>query len=326
MYDLMFKCNPTRPEKSRNQMSQNFADRLAQSVKSKGNAVLVGIDPRPDQLPSHWIESFQGDVVRAVQEFGTEVVRTVAPLVPAVKFQMAFYEALGPTGMIALEATAKCARENGLLVIMDGKRNDIGSTAAAYATAYVGSPEGGPENSSPAWTSDALTINPYLGGEGITPFLQGCRHTGAGLFLLVRTSNPSAGEFQDLIADGKPVYRHVADRMMNWAEPFRGECGYSSLGAVVGATSPAQLAELRQVLRGIWILVPGYGAQGGTAADVAVAFDEQGLGAIVNNSRGITFAYQKSEFATRFGSNWQASVREATLTMIDDLARHTAKP
>jgi orotidine-5'-phosphate decarboxylase len=300
-------------------LTANFADRLAEAVKSKGNAVLVGVDPRPQQLPQGWVESFGGDVVRAVEEFGFEVLKSVAPLVPAVKFQMAFYEALGPTGLIALENTAKLARELGLLVIMDGKRNDIGSTAAAYATAYVGDPD---TRQLPAWTSDALTINPYLGSEGITPFLQGASRSGTGLFLLVRTSNPSAGEFQDLVAEGKPLYRHVADRMMGWAGPFTGDSGYSSLGAVVGATSPAQLAELRQILRGIWILVPGYGAQGGTAADVAVAFDENGLGAIVNNSRGITFAYQKSEYATRFGSQWQAAVREATVKMIDDLAAH----
>ena len=304
-------------------MPQLFGDRLAQAVQNKGNAALVGIDPRPDQLPQGWSARFGGDVVKAVEEFGKEVARTVAPLVPAVKFQMAFYEALGPAGLPALEATAQVARELGLLVIMDGKRNDIGSTAAAYAQAYVGSPEGGPNTSAPTWTSDALTINPYLGSEGITPFLQGTRHTGAGLFLLVRTSNPSAGEFQDLVADGKPIYRHVAERMLQWAGPFKGTSGYSSLGAVVGATSPAQLAELRKVLEGIWILVPGYGAQGGTAADVAVAFDDKGLGAIVNNSRGITFAYQKSEYATKFGSDWQACVREATVRMIADLAPHT---
>lgn len=307
-------------------MTQLFGDRLAQSVQSKGNAVLVGVDPRPEQLPKDWIYRFGGDVVKAVEAFGQEVLRMVAPLVPAVKFQMAFYEALGPAGLAALESSARLARELGLLVIMDGKRNDIGSTAAAYAAAYVGNPEGGSENSAATWTSDALTINPYLGSEGITPFLQGTRHTGAGLFLLVRTSNPSAGEFQDLVADGKPIYRHVAERMLQWARPFQGESGYSSLGAVVGATSPAQLAELRGVLKGVWILVPGYGAQGGTAADVAVAFDDKGLGAIVNNSRGITFAYQKSEYAARFGGDWQACVREATLRMIDDLAKYTVKP
>lgn len=303
--------------------STNFADRLADAVKLKGNSVLVGIDPRAQQLPIGWIDQFGGDIVRAVEEFGKAVLHTVASLVPAVKFQMAFFEALGPQGLVALENTAKLARELGLLVIMDGKRNDIGSTAAAYSAAYVGDPE---TRQMPVWTSDALTINPYLGSEGITPFLQGCSTSGTGLFLLVRTSNPSAGEFQDLVADGKPIYRHVADRMLGWAAPFTGNCGYSSLGAVVGATSPAQLAELRQVLKGIWILVPGYGAQGGTAADVAVAFDENGLGAIVNNSRGITFAYQKSEYATRFGSNWQLAVREATLRMIDDLGHHIARP
>lgn len=301
----------------------NFADRLATAVKSKGNSVLVGIDPRPQQLPLGWIDSFNGDVVRAVEEFSCVVLKTVAPLVPAVKFQMAFFEALGPSALLALENAAKVARDLGLLVIMDGKRNDIGSTAAAYSTAYVGDPE---TRQPPVWTSDALTINPYLGSEGITPFLQGCSRSGTGLFLLVRTSNPSAGEFQDLIAEGKPLYRHVADRMIGLAKPFQGSCGYSSLGAVVGATSPAQLAELRDVLKGIWILVPGYGAQGGTAADVAVAFDENGLGAIVNNSRGITFAYQKSEYAAKFGSEWHSAVREATLRMIEDLSKHVRKP
>lgn len=298
-------------------MPVNFGDRLAQAVRAKSNPVLVGIDPRPDMYPAGWIDRFHGDVIQATREFGQEVLRTVAPLVPAVKFQMAFYEALGPAGLLALEETAKTARELGLIVILDGKRNDIGSTAEAYAEAYVGSPKAA--HAAPVWTSDALTINPYLGSEGITPFLTSAAAAGTGLFLLVRTSNPSAGEFQDLIADGKPVYRHVAEKLVAWASPHKGESGYSPLGAVVGATSPAQLAELRGVLQGIWILVPGYGAQGGTAKDVAVAFDRNGLGAIVNNSRGITFAYRQPDFASRYGSNWQGAVREATQRMIDDL-------
>lgn len=298
-------------------MPLNFGDRLAQAVRAKNNAVLVGVDPRPDQFPAGWIDRFAGDVIAATREFGQEVLRTVAPLVPAVKFQMAFYETLGPAGLQALEDTARTARELGLIVILDGKRNDIGSTAEAYAEAYVGSPKAAQH--APVWTSDALTINPYLGSEGISPFLDGAVAAGTGLFLLVRTSNPSAGEFQDLVADGKPIYRHVADRLVQWAAPHAGTSGYSPLGAVVGATSPAQLAELRGVLKGIWILVPGYGAQGGTAKDVAVAFDENGLGAIVNNSRGITFAYRKPEYATKFGADWQAAVREATQRMIDDL-------
>lgn len=305
-------------------MPVNFGDRLAQAVRAKSNPVLVGIDPRADQLPDGWIARFGGDVPRAFAEFGKEIVEIVAPLVPAVKFQMAFYEALGPVGMLALEETARAAREAGLIVIMDGKRNDIGSTAEAYASAYVGSPKTAGEG--PAWTSDALTINPYLGSEGITPFLKGAANAGTGLFLLVRTSNPSAGEFQDLISEGKPIYRHVADRMIHWAASSAGASGYGPLGAVVGATSPAQLAELRAVLKGIWILVPGYGAQGGTAADVAVAFDDDGLGAIVNNSRGITFAYQKPDYAARFGADWRAAVREATVRMIDDLSKHRLKP
>jgi orotidine-5'-phosphate decarboxylase len=302
-------------------MPLNFGDRLAQAVVDKRTPVLVGIDPRPDQFPAGWIDSFAGDVITATREFGQEVLRTVAPLVPAVKFQLAFYEALGPAGLHALEDTARTARELGLIVIFDGKRNDIGSTAEAYTDAYVGKPKSG--DPSPVWTSDALTINPYLGSEGISPFLNGAAAAGTGLFLLVRTSNPSAGEFQDLVADGKPIYRHVADRLVEWAKPYLGQSGYSPLGAVVGATSPAQLAELRKVLVGTWILVPGYGAQGGTAKDVAVAFDENGLGAIVNNSRGITFAYRNPEYASKFGADWQGAVREATLRMIDNLRRVT---
>lgn len=237
---------------------------------------------------------------------------------PAVKFQAAFYEAHGPEGMAALHRNAAEARRRGLFVIIDGKRNDIGSTAEAYAAAYLGRTDG--ERS---WEADALTINPYLGSDGIAPFTKVADAEGRGLFVLVRTSNPSSGEFQELICEGRPLYRHVADRLAAWAEPLRGESGYSLLGAVVGATYPEQVAELRAALPGVLFLIPGYGAQGGSAKDVAAGCDPDGLGVLVNSSRGIIFAYEKPDLLDRAGDDWRGAVALAARDMIDDLARHT---
>jgi orotidine-5'-phosphate decarboxylase len=303
----------------------HFADRLIAAVRRVRNAVLVGIDPRPEHLPPGFLNRFPGDrpgVAAALEAFGRGVVDVVAPLVPAVKFQTAFYEAYGPEGVAALHATAQHARRAGLIVLIDGKRNDIGSTAEAYARAYLGRVPVG-ERSEPSWEADALTVNPYLGSDGIAPFVEVAAREDKGLFVLVRTSNPSAGEFQDLVADGGPLYRHVAARLAEWAAPQRGEAGYSLVGAVVGATYPEQLAELRAALPGVLFLVPGYGAQGGSARDVAAAFDAQGLGAIINSSRGVAFAYQRVDLRARFGPDWQAAIAQAVREMSDDLAAHT---
>ncbi len=268
----------------------------------------------------------RADVARALGLFSGELLEVVGSLVPVVKFQAAFYERYGPEGYAALSTAAKKAQEMGLIVILDAKRNDIGSTAEAYAQAYLGgdTPDGqGGEGRESAWGADSLTINAYLGRDGVEPFLRVAREHGRGVFVLVRTSNPSAGEFQDLIAAGRPLYRHVAERVVEWAAPDRGESGYSLTGAVVGATYPEQLAELREAMPGVIFLVPGYGAQGGTATDVAPAFDEQGLGAVVNSSRGITFAFEKPEYRDRFGGDWQRAVEEAIRSMAEDLAANT---
>jgi len=301
-------------------------DRLFAQIRRVGNPVVVGIDPRPEEMPAGFLEQFPGTyegVGDALKRFGCDVVDVVAPLVATVKFQAAFYEAYGPSGIAALHATVEYAHEKGLVVIFDGKRNDIGSTAEAYARGYLGKvPTGGAFG--PSWHADALTVNPYFGTDGITPFIKVAAREQKGLFVLVRTSNASAGEFQDLIADGKPVYRHVASRLMQWAQPHCGAEGYSLVGAVVGATYPAQLAELRSTLPGVLFLVPGYGTQGARAVDVAPAFDENGLGAVVNNSRGITFAYERPSYHGRFGSNWQDAIAQATRDMIDDLAANTS--
>ncbi len=303
----------------------NFADRLNQLIAKVGNPVCVGIDPRPEDLPPGMLDAFSADragVAEALRVFGCGVVDVVAPLVPVVKFQAAFYEAYGPEGVGALHATAAYAQEKGLIVLLDGKRNDIGSTAEAYARAYLGKVPIGGKFEAP-WQADALTVNGYLGSDGIAPFIKVAARENKGIFVLVRTSNASAGDFQDLIADGKRIYRHVAERLVGWAAPHRGESGYSLAGAVVGATYPDQLAELREVMPGIPFLVPGYGTQGGSACDVAAAFDANGFGALINNSRGITFAYNRPAARSQFGDDWQAAIEQAVHDMIADLAAHT---
>jgi len=302
-----------------------FADRVVQAVRRKGNPVIVGIDPRPEELPPGFLDRFPGTragVAEAVREFGREVVDVVAPLVPLIKFQSAFYEAYGPEGVAALKDTIDHARSRDVLVIFDGKRNDIGSTAEAYARAYLGRTlvGGGFE---PSWDVDSMTINPYLGGDGIDPFVKVAARERKGLFVLVRTSNASAREFQDLVCDGLPVYRHVARRLKEWGKGRQGAEGYNLVGAVVGATYPSELAELRAELPGVLFLVPGYGAQGGTATDIAAGFDENGQGALVNSSRGITFAYNQAAYRGEPGTDWRRAIERAVHAMADDLAQNT---
>ena len=204
--------------------------------------MLVGIDPRPEELPAGFLDRFPDDrpgVAAALRTFGCEVIDVVATLVPAVKFQSAFYEAYGPEGLAALHATVEYAKQKDLIVIFDGKRNDIGSTAEAYARAYLGKvPVGGAFE--PSWHADAMTVNPYLGTDGVLPFVKIAAREQKGVFVLVRTSNASAGEFQDLVANGRPIYRHVAAKLMNWAAGHQGQSGYSLVGAVVGATYPGR--------------------------------------------------------------------------------------
>ena len=299
----------------------NFADKLAEAVKRCGNPVLVGLDPRWEQLPESLRQETGGDFLlqRAIayRKFCCAVIDVVAPLVPAVKPQAAFFEQLGPFGMANLAGVIVHAHERELLVILDGKRNDIGSTATAYAEGYLG------DHDVSAWGADALTVSPYLGDDSLTPFIDICKQRETGIFVLVKTSNPGGKTFQDLVCDGRPLYRHVADHVEKLAKATVGDCGYGSVGAVVGATYPEQLAELRAAMPHTWFLVPGFGAQGGSAADVAPAFDANGLGAIVNNSRGIIFAHARKEYAQFGESRWQEAVEAATREMIDELRGST---
>lgn len=298
----------------------HFADRLIAAIRAKRTPVLVGLDPREESLPPGFVAGKGPDAVaRAYFAFCRDVIDVVAPLVPAVKPQAAFFEQLGPPGCAALAETIKYAEHQGLLVILDGKRNDIGTTAQAYADAYLG------PRSQSAWCADALTVSPYLGDDSITPFVSVAKERGAGIFVLVKTSNPGGGRFQDLQADGLPMYRHVAAFVEDLSANSRGEQGYGIVGAVAGATYPAQLAELRQAMPSTLLLIPGYGAQGGTAKDCAAAFDDRGLGAIVNNSRGIIFAHARSPYRERFSADrWQEAVESATRDMIAELNAETS--
>lgn len=271
-----------------------FADRVLAAVNKKQSALVVGIDPALERLPASLLnEARRGGggtyaaAGRALSRFGIELLHAAAPYAVAIKPQLAYFERYGSYGLQALEEIVAAARAAGLLVIADGKRNDIGSTAEAYAAAYLG-------DDSPL-AVDALTVNAYLGSDGVEPFLQLCRKNGRGIFVLVKTSNPSSGQFQDLKLEDEPLYRHVARAVETWTQPV-GAGGYGVCGAVVGATYPRQLAELREAMPHAMFLVPGFGAQGGTADDVAAAFSpETGYGALINSSRAIMYAYEKKD-------------------------------
>ncbi len=299
----------------------HFADRLIAAIRRCRNPVLVGLDPRADSLPQGLLAEGMDDLQAAAdayRRFCCGVIDVVAPLVPIVKPQAAFFEELGPAGMLVLADVMRYARDRGLLVLLDGKRNDIGSTATAYAQGYLGAPPASP------WGADALTVSPYLGDDSLAPFVDVARQRGAGMFVLVKTSNPGGKVFQDLTADGQPLYQHVAALVEKLAIETQGDGGYGAVGAVTGATYPQQLSELRGMMPHSWFLVPGYGAQGGTARDVAGAFDAQGLGAIVNSSRAIIFAHSRKEYRGRFGdARWQEAVEAATRDMIAELGSET---
>ncbi len=297
-----------------------FGDRLAAVVRRARTPVCVGLDPRWDQLPESLTAALDAkhpkERAAAYVRFCRGVVDVVGSLVGVVKPQSAFFEQLGPAGMQALADVVNYARAAGLLVIIDAKRNDIGPTAEAYADGFLGVQS--------AWGGDALTVSPYLGDDSLTPFVDTAAQRSAGVFILVKTSNRGGGQFQDLSCQGRPLYLHVAEYVEQLAARDVGATGYGSVGAVVGATYPDQLAQLRSVMPHAWLLAPGYGSQGATSGDVAPAFDAQGLGAIVNNSRGIIFAHRRAEYADKFGGvRWQEAVAAATRDMIDQLRADT---
>lgn len=289
-------------------MNKAFMDRLAEAVVAKATPLVVGLDPRWKSLPQGFHQ--QGDSLEAkataYRDFCLGIIDVVAPLAVAVKPQVAFFEQLGWRGMQVLDEVMRAAQANDLLVILDAKRNDIGSTAEGYAEGWLGA-------DSP-WGADSLTISPYLGDDSLEPFVRTASQRNAGLFILVKTSNPGGKFLQDLPAGDGHIYNRVGGLVERLANESAGENGYGVTGAVVGATYPEQLAELRGKMPHTWFLVPGFGSQGGTAEDVAPAFDERGLGAVVNSSRGIIFAHARKEIAGKYDeAHWQRAVEDATL-------------
>lgn len=299
-----------------------FIDRLIDAIKLKGNPTVVGLDPKIEYIPDFIKDKYTKDLGKntsalclAVTEFNKRLIDSIHDIVPAVKPQLAYYEMLGLDGMKAFDETCKYASEKGLLVIADGKRNDIGSTSEAYANAYLGSAE------MPGFVADALTVNPYLGIDGVKPFIDNCDKYGKGIFILVKTSNKSSGQLQDLkLANGQSLYESVATLVDEWGQGVVGKYGYSSVGAVVGATYPNQAEKLRSIMKQAYILVPGYGAQGGTAKDAAVNFNKDGLGAIVNASRSIMCGYKSDRWKKQYNDHsFDEAARAEAIFMKNDL-------
>ncbi len=307
----------------------HFAERLAAATRLKKNPVVVGLDPRDRQLPQDILDRARQrhsdpaeQIASAFEEFCSRIIDVVAPLVPAVKPQAAFFEEWGPAGCAVLARVIAKARRAGLIVICDAKRGDIGTTAEAYARGYLA----GDDPTAAPWGADALTVNPYLGRDTLEPFVRVAVERGAGIYILVRTSNPGAGTFQDIRhqEDGTTLYQRVAAVVEELASATRGNLPYGAVGAVVGATYPQELAELRQAMPHAPFLIPGYGAQGGGGKEVATAFAADGSGAVVNSSRGIIFAGERKDYAAKFApAEWEQAVEAATREMIADLAENT---
>ena len=299
-------------------------NKLVDKIKKTEAPIVVGLDPMLSYVPEHILnkafdeygKNLEG-AAEAIWQYNKGIVDAVYDLIPAVKPQIAMYEQFGIPGLIAFKKTVDYCKEKDLVVIGDIKRGDIGSTSAAYATGHIGKVviDG---QTFRGFDEDFITVNPYLGTDGIKPFIDVCKEENKGLFILVKTSNPSSGEFQDRLIDGRPLYEWVGEKVAKWGEEHMGN-DYSYIGAVVGATYPEMGKVLRKVMPKSYILVPGYGAQGGTADGLKPYFNEDGLGAIVNSSRGIICAYKQDKYA-KFGSlNYADASRQAVIDMIEDI-------
>ena len=307
---------------------ENMINKLNEKIKKTGAPIVVGLDPMLKYVPefirkqafAEYGETLEG-AAEAVWQYNKGIVDAVYDLIPAVKPQIAMYEQFGIPGMAAFKKTVDYCKEKDLVVIGDIKRGDIGSTSEAYAVGHLGKVQVG-SNSYCGFDEDFATVNPYLGSDGVKPFMKVCKEEKKGIFVLVKTSNPSSGEFQDRLIDGKPLYEIVGEQVNAWGAECMPESGnYSYVGAVVGATYPYQGKLLRKVMPHTLILVPGYGAQGGKGADLVHFFNEDGLGAIINSSRGIIAAYQQEQYA-HFGEKGYADAsRAAVLAMREDIAQ-----
>jgi orotidine-5'-phosphate decarboxylase len=297
---------------------------LIENIKKTNAPICVGLDPMLSYVPEHIVkkafeeygETLEG-AAEAIWQFNKEIVDATSDLIPSVKPQIAMYEQFGIPGLVVYKRTVDYCHEKGLVVIGDAKRGDIGSTSAAYATGHIGKVQVGSKIYS-GFDTDFLTVNPYLGTDGIKPFVEACNANDKGLFVLVKTSNPSSGEFQDRLIDGKPLYEWVAEKVVEWgAASMDGD--YSNVGAVVGATYPEMSRILRKLMPNTYFLVPGYGAQGGTAEDLKHCFNKDGLGAVVNSSRGIIAAYRQEKYQKFGPEHFGEASRQAVIDMVADI-------
>ena len=301
----------------------NAIDRLIKKIKETNNPTVMGLDPRYEMIPKCVTDKYPKDLegaAKAIIEYNKALIDATYDIIPAIKPQIAFYEMFGIPGMKAFFDTCKYAREKGMIVIADVKRGDIGSTAQGYSNAFLGkTPIGEKEES--IYDVDFVTVNPYMGTDCVKPFIEDCKKYNKGIFILVKTSNPSSGELQDLkLENGKEVYMQVAELVEKWGEDIIGECGYSSIAAVVGATYPEQLEKIRKVAPHTYFLIPGYGAQGGKAGDIALGFDSNGLGGIVNASRSLMCAYKSDRWKDIYiEEEYAKATRAEALRMKDEL-------
>lgn len=311
-------------------------DKLVEKIKKTQAPIVVGLDPTlkfvPEQIKQAAFDAYGetlAGAAEAIWQYNKGIVDVIYDLIPAVKPQIAMYEQFGLEGMVAFKKTVDYCKEKGLIVIGDIKRGDIGSTSEAYAVGHLGKVKVG-SKSYYGFDEDFVTVNPYLGSDGVNPFIKVCKEEDRGLFILVKTSNPSSGEFQDqLVLDqgtstSRPLYEIVGEQVAKWGEDHMGSSSYSNVGAVVGATYPEQGKILRRLMPKTFILVPGYGAQGGKGADLVHFFNEDGLGAIINSSRGIIAAYQQEQYASYGSANYADASRQAVLDMREDIQKALA--
>ena len=299
-------------------------NKLILNIKRTKAPIVVGLDPMLSYIPEHikaaafaeFGETLEG-AAESIWQFNKEIVDKTYDLIPAVKPQIAMYEQFGLPGLMTFKKTVDYCKEKDLVVIGDVKRGDIGSTSSAYAAGHLGRVQVGSKSYAP-FDEDFVTVNPYLGSDGVNPFVKVCGEEKKGLFILVKTSNPSSGEFQDKLIDGRPLYELVGEKVAEWGLSCMGE-DYSYIGAVVGATYPAMGKALRKIMPKSYILVPGYGAQGGKGADLVHFFNEDGLGAIVNSSRGIIAAYKQEKYGMFGDENFGEASRAAVEDMIADI-------
>ena len=299
-------------------------NKLISNIRKTNAPIVVGLDPMLNYIPEHiqkkafaeFGETLEG-AAEAIWQFNKEIVDKTYDLIPAVKPQIAMYEQFGIPGLVAFKKTVDYCKAKGLVVIGDIKRGDIGSTSSAYAVGHIGKVQVGSKTYAP-FDEDFVTVNPYLGSDGVNPFIDVCKEEKKGLFILVKTSNPSSGEFQDQMIDGRPLYELVGEKVAQWGEDCMGD-EYSYIGAVVGATYPEMGKVLRKVMPKSYILVPGYGAQGGKGKDLVHFFNEDGLGAIVNSSRGIIAAYKQEKYANYGEEAFADASRAAVEDMVADI-------